>query len=88
MRVQTFLTEAPVEAFDLGVVSGRARPAEIKFKAMFIRPPVHCLRDEFATIVDLDRGRVSAHSGDTRQRFDHMLSLQTLSDLDGQISRV
>lgn len=84
MCVQTLLPEAPVEAFDLGVVSGRARPAEIQFNAMFIGPAIHCLRNELAAIVDLDRGGVPAHGSNTRQRFEYMLPLQTLSDLDGQ----
>ncbi len=43
--------EAPVEAFDLGIVSGRARSAEIQFNAVFINPAIHCLRDELTAIV-------------------------------------
>lgn len=74
----------PLKLSTFGVISGRARSAEIQFNAMFIRPAIHCLRDELAAIVDLDRGRVAAHGGDTRQRFDHVFTLQTLADLDGQ----
>lgn len=84
MGIQALLSDASIEAFDFGVIGWPAWPAEVQFDPMLIGPFVHGLRDELATIVDLDCGRQSAMRDDPIERGDHVLALQALPHVDGQ----
>lgn len=80
MCVQTFLLEATIEGLDLGVIRRFARSREVQFDPMIVGPLVHCLRDEFAAVVDLDRlGRPAGHT----KLFKHTHNIRTLQALAG-----
>lgn len=84
MGIQAFLPEAAVERPDLGVIRGFSRSGEVQLDPMLVGPFVHSLRDEFVTVVDLDRpGKPTGHPK-LLEHTHHIFSLQALPDIDGQ----
>jgi hypothetical protein len=53
MLIQTFFAQSPIEAFDVRVFDGLARPDELQPHAVFVRPGIERLADEFRSVVDL-----------------------------------
>ena len=84
MGVQTLLAQAAIEALYPGVVGGLAGAAEVQLDLALIGPTVHDLGDELAAVVRLDCLGQAALGADPIQTVDHVLSLQALSDVDGQ----
>jgi hypothetical protein len=58
--VQAFVAQPAAEAFDEGILHRFARTNEFEPDVVRIRPRVHRATDEFAAIVDGDRGRRAA----------------------------
>ena len=52
VHVETFVPRRAVEAFDVGVVRGRARPTEVEAHFVVIGPKIQQMTGKFAAIVD------------------------------------
>ena len=84
MCVQALVPKAIVERFHERVVSGFARPAEVQRYAVLIGSAVECFRDELRPIVHTNGLRPAADRRDPPHRFDRLLALDPLVDVDRQ----
>ena len=73
MGIEVLLPEAAIEAFNLGVISWLARPAEVPLHSALIRPLVHDLGNELAAVVGLNRCWQTALCCYPIQCIDHVL---------------
>lgn len=74
MCVQAFLSEAAVARLDLGVIRWPPWSREIQFDAVLVGSFVHGFRDEFTTVVDLDRLGQPARHTKLLKHTHHILS--------------
>src|SRR3569623_2154252 len=78
VSVQALLTESTVKALDLRIVSWLARPTEVEFHSVFIRPLVHDIGDELAANIAFDRCRQATICCNTNQCINQIITLETL----------
>ncbi|KVE27594.1 hypothetical protein WS67_11285 [Burkholderia singularis] len=92
MCVQTFLPEAPVEAFNLGVVGRRVWPVEIQFNAMFIRPALarrlHVWTADLSAFYEPQRRHADEKSAGGRSSLLFRSALLWITDYLGKLSGV
>ena len=74
MSVQALGAELAVEALDVAIVGGFSGPREVKHDTLVIGPQVEVTRDEFAAIVDTDRGRITDLPAHSLKRQNHVFA--------------
>ena len=85
VRVQAFIAQPAIEAFNKGVVGGLSRPAKVQRDAVDIGPVVERPRDKFRAIVHPDLGgRSAAFEQQAIHDIDHLFTLDPLIDVDRQ----
>ena len=55
LHVETLVPQLAVEAFDVAVLHGLARPNEVQMHAVLVGPEVHRLTCELGPVIDGDR---------------------------------
>ena len=82
--VQALRSEFSVERLYERVISGFARSAEVQFDLVEVGPLIHGLRSEFATVVDLDRLRLTPALEQPIQYLYNIITPDALTNMQGQ----
>src|SRR6185503_17399946 len=84
MLIQAFITEAPVEALDVGILDRLARSDEGKAHRPLVGPGIQRLALEFRSMIDRDRARQPAQIGQALEHRDDACSGKRTVDLERQ----
>ena len=84
LTIQAFITQLPVEAFDIPVLPRTARLDEQRLDARRSEPRLDRLASELRTIVAPDASRASTDHEQFIQRSHHIRAREVPTDLDRQ----
>jgi len=85
VRVQAFVAQPAIEAFDEGVVGRLSRPAEVQRDAVDVGPVIERPGDKFRAIVHPDlRGWAATLEQQAIHDIDHLFAFDPLIDVDRQ----